>query len=99
MGYEFSNRRGQEGIHYSTNENGNISSALYDDENLYENKNKVNYYIRKAFSDEILEIPESLQSNVRYMKTSRLLPLDSAVFSNVISVAPTNRIVVEGSYP
>lgn len=99
LGYEFSNRRGQEGIHYSTNENGNISSALYDDENLYENKNKVNYYIRKAFSDEILEIPESLQSNVRYMKTSRLLPLDSAVFSNVISVAPTNRIVVEGSYP
>lgn len=83
LGYEFSNRRGYEGIHYYTNESGCINSSLYDDSEL-NNINKVNYFINRAFSKEYLLIPDNLLENMRYTSSSNLLTFTDSIFTNNI---------------
>lgn len=68
LGYEFSTRKNQEGIHeyeegsmlYSKNSNGSVD--------LNDDSNKVNYYIRQSFmgkcADEI-EVSDCLEANLR----------------------------------
>ncbi len=93
LGYEFSNRRGYEGIHYYKNEDGTINSSLYDDSALFENIEKANYYILKSFDNIRLEIPEELASNIRYVNSSDLLTFDSGIFNNTISLSKKEKII------
>ena len=86
LGYEFSNRRGHEGIHYHLDQNKNIDSALYDDVNLYENKKKVNYYVNQTFKNKYPSIPDELKDNLRYIKSSELLTFDYYTFTTAINL-------------
>lgn len=86
LGYEFSNRRGNEGIHYYTNENGFIDSALYDDENLFSNPDKVNYYINLVFNDQYVNIPDLLSDKLSYKNSSDLLTFNDAGFYTTITL-------------
>lgn len=84
LGYEFSNRRGNEGIHYYLDENGQINSSLYDELELNQNVNKANYYINQAFIGEYPEIPESLKTNLSIINTSNLIRYST---SNILDIS------------
>lgn len=84
LGYEKVGRRGYEGLNPYTDENGYINSKLYDEEVLNSNTEKVNYYIYNMFKNNICEIPESLENNIRYVNSSNLLEFNTLPFSNSI---------------
>lgn len=98
LGYEFSNRRGYEGIHYFTDEEGKMSTALYDDDILNENSDKANYYIKKAFLNEYPEIPEELREHIKSCFTNKLLNLNNAFNGIEISITPDFKINIKSDY-
>jgi type I restriction enzyme M protein len=71
LGYEFSNRRGHEGIKIYKDEKGNNVTKLFNSDfnNLYD-ISKVNSYILKAF--ELAEIPEPVEELRDIMQIQRL---------------------------
>lgn len=98
LGYEFSSRRGYEGIHYYTDDNGNIESALYDEEELHENPLKVSYYINKSFNNEYPEIIDMLNENIKLSKTNRLLNFTKLPFELSISLTPNFDVKIESKF-
>lgn len=97
LGYEFSNRRGYEGIHYYKDENDMIESSLYDDEN-FDNNEKVNYYINKAYKDEYPEIVDKLKPNLKSISTNKLLYIDPNTLDVIISTNPNYKLNILGKY-
>lgn len=92
LGYDFSNRRGYEGIHPYTDENGYILSSLYDEEELNTNPSKANYYINKTFKNEYPDINEDLVEHLRYTNSSDLLVWDEGLFNNIINISKKPKI-------
>lgn len=86
LGYEFSKRRGNEGIHYYTKDDGRIDSALYDEENLFSNCNKVNFYINKVLKNEYVDISEKLSNDLKYVNSHDLLTFENSRFNTYISI-------------
>ncbi len=64
-GYEFSNRRGHEGIHIYKDEAGNLNSKLYNEDfnELYD-KNKLNSYILRNFEGKTKYEKEQIQKSL-----------------------------------
>lgn len=78
LGYEFSKRRGDEGIKINVDGNKDIQTKLFDDNNIL-NKDKVNYYIRKNFlNEEISGISEELKDNLEVVNLFELIDFDSS---------------------
>ncbi|MEA2029397.1 MAG: N-6 DNA methylase [Campylobacterota bacterium] len=78
LGYEFSNRRGSEGIHpIQRGQSIDECTSLYD-ESSYINKLKVNSYIYSAFNGIYQEIDKSLGDNLSYVNL-----IDMIAFNNV----------------
>ena len=67
LGYEFSNRRGSEGIHpIQRSKTIDDCTQLYDAD-TFENPLKASTYIYKAFKGGFdLKIPENIQQNISY---------------------------------
>lgn len=87
LGYEFSNRRGNEGIKIYKDENGNNVTKLFnsDYEALYD-VTKVNSYILKAFENkEILEPIEELKEVLQIQILHESIDFESANFEKRIS--------------
>lgn len=97
LGYEFSNRRGYEGIHYYTNEDETINSSLYDEEELNSNILKTNYYIHEAFNNNYPEIHDNLKSNIKCAHTNTLLTFDKPTFEPTISILPNFKVEIHSS--
>lgn len=93
LGYEFAKRRGNEGIHPYTDENGCIISSLYDEEDLNGNPDKVNYYIYQAFNGNYPSISDSLKDSMNVVSSSSLLDFKSADFENRIFISPREYIL------
>lgn len=88
LGYEYSNRRGNEGIHYYLDdETGYIKSFLFDEMEINTNNTKVNYYINHVFNNEFPDIADELLENIRYIHTSDLLVFDNVTFDNFITLS------------
>lgn len=88
LGYEFSNRRGYEGIRLYRDKNGKATTKLYDEDDVL-NIEKVNYYIYKAFLDERIDIHESLKENVK------IIPLKDCLNFGEIENFETINLVVK----
>ena len=86
LGYEFSNRRGNEGIHaIQRGKNIDECTQLFDSNN-YENPDKVSTYIYRAFNgDYTSEIAESMRSHVSRLALIDMIAFDRGVFDKVIS--------------
>ena len=81
LGYEFSNRRGSEGLHEYDE-----GSSLYDvSDPLNDNVEKVNYLIRKSFLGENIVIPECLKNNVLSTTVDNIIDF---IGGNKISINP-----------
>lgn len=93
LGYEFSNRRGSEGIH-PTQRSKTIDDCtqLYDAEE-WVNPEKASTYIYKAFNGELnLEIAENLKPNISYQNLVDMLTFDRVDFEKNISFSAKKKV-------
>lgn len=94
LGYEFSNRRGQEGINIYKDEEGHINSCLFSDtDNL--NNEKLNSFMYRNFvhediEKEILDInlkeEHILKNHIDYCRLSELIDFSLSKFEKVINL-------------
>lgn len=86
IGYEFSNRRGHEGIKMYRDQEGKLATKLYDVDNSL-NPQKANSYIHNAFLGNIPEsIDESLSENISIANTHELLDFTKLHFDKSVSL-------------
>lgn len=84
LGYKFSERRGQEGLHPLPG-----GTKLYDETNLLDPR-KANSYIYHAFLGESAEIDESLANNIFYGRMSEFVEYGTSKFDKSISLGNIN---------
>ena len=97
LGYEFSNRRGHEGIRIFTDSNSKPTTKLYDMDNLF-NEEKVNSYIHKAFlGSEFKEesIHESLKDHLYIKNLHELINFSKISFEKDISLVMKKKMKIE----
>jgi type I restriction enzyme M protein len=95
LGYEWSNRKGNEGLKEYVDENGKFNSKLYDDENL-EKPTKSNFFVREAFRGNLdLEIPENLENHVSYLNLIDMLDFSQTDFSKAINTNADKKVEIE----
>ena len=81
LGYEFSNRRGNEGIHVIQRGKNIDECTLLFDTNSYDNPLRASTYIYKAFKgDFTLPIAENMQSHISRMSLVDMLSFDRSTF-------------------
>ena len=96
IGYEFSNRRGHEGIRMHRDEFGKVSTKLYDDDNPL-NEEKANSYVYRAFLGEQVDIEESLQNNLTTFDLTELMDFKKLSFEKSISLGVKKKIEFKSS--
>ncbi len=97
-GYEFSNRKGGEGIHIDRDEKGNAINKMYDDGNHY-NPQKASSYILKHFENIAIDgIEESLQEHIQISRLSDMLEFDTTGISNSITLYPKINNEIESKW-
>ena len=80
LGYEFSDRRGKEGIHPIKGKNIEDCTKLFDAE-IFNNPKKASTYIYNAFLGNYdLDIDEDLKDNIEYSKLFELLNFKTSSF-------------------
>lgn len=85
LGYEFSERRGHEGLHHLSG-----GTKLYDESDSL-NPKKVSSYIYRAFLGETAEIDESLADNLSYARMSHFIEYGTSRFEKNINLGkPTS---------
>ena len=106
LGYDFSNRKGCEGIDVKKDVNGHIISNMYSDTAL--DDSKVNYYIYNNFngvdiSSKISEINNTaenhpLKGHITYERLSTLIDFSLPVFDKKIDINVKKKIKIESKY-
>ena len=95
LGYEFSVRRGYEGIHAIQRDKTIAECTKLFDDDTYDNPQKASTYIYKAFSDDYnFEIHESLKNNIQIYKTSHLFNFKTASFEYIIKEPKKNEVPI-----
>lgn len=99
LGYEFSNRRGSEGIHpMQRSKSIDECTQLYDGE-TFTNTEKASTYIYKAFNNEFdLDIAENLQKNVSYQNLVDMFTFNRVDFEKKISLSAKIKVKIESKY-
>ncbi|MDV3462273.1 restriction endonuclease subunit S [Elizabethkingia anophelis] len=99
LGYEFSNRRGSEGIHpVQRGKTIDECTQLFDVES-FDNTEKASTYIYKAFQGEFdLDISESLQQNVSYQNLVDMLTFNQVTFEKSISLSVKKKVKIESKW-
>jgi type I restriction enzyme M protein len=99
LGYEFSNRRGSEGIHpIQRSKTIDECTQLYDADSFV-NPEKASTYIYKAFNGEFdLEIAENLQPNISYQNLVDMLTFDRVDFEKGISLSAKKKVKIESKW-
>tara|TARA_B100000780_G_C21122675_1_gene454917 strand:+ start:403 stop:4125 length:3723 start_codon:yes stop_codon:yes gene_type:complete len=99
LGYEFSNRRGSEGIHpIQRSKSIDECTQLYDAES-FTNPEKTSTYIYKAFLGEYdLDLPENLHKNVSYQNLVDMLTFDRVDFEKNISLSAKKKVAIESKW-
>ncbi len=99
LGYEFSNRRGSEGIHpIQRGKSIDECTKLYD-ANCFDNTEKASTYIYDAFANDYSrEIDESLKENVRRFDLVDMLSFDRVEFDKSMSLAVKKKVKIESQW-
>lgn len=99
LGYEFSNRRGNEGIHaIQRGKNIDECTQLFDADN-YDNPDKASTYIYRAFKgDYTSEIAGSMQSHVSRMLLVDMLSFGRDNFEKNISLVSKKQTRIKSKY-
>lgn len=99
LGYEFSNRRGSEGIHpIQRGKNIEDCTQLFDPE-VFDNPAKASSYIYKAFAgDYDFPIDEAMQNNVSRHNLVDMLTFDRVDFEKNISLSVKKKVKIESKW-
>jgi type I restriction enzyme M protein len=99
LGYEFSNRRGSEGIHpIQRGKNIEDCTQLFDP-NIFDNPTKASTYIYKAFKgDYDFVIDESMRKNVSRHQLIDMLTFDRVEFEKNISLSLKKKVKIESKW-
>lgn len=99
LGYEFSNRRGSEGIHaIQRGKNIENCTQLFDAE-IFDNPTKASTYIYKAFAgDYDFAIDEVMQDNVSRHDLIDMMTFDRVEFEKNISLSVKKKIKIESKW-
>lgn len=97
LGYEFSNRRGSEGIKIYRNEDGNHITSLYDDTND-NNDSKANYYVKKALLNQEVDINSEISNNIKCVKTTDLIDFSKAIYDKSIFLINKKKVKFTTDY-
>lgn len=94
LGYEFSNRRGDEGIHpVQRGKSIDECTHLFDAE-VFNNPEKASTYIYQAFTGDFNSpIHESLVNNISRINLVDMMSFDRSVFEKSISINPKKKII------
>lgn len=98
LGYEFSNRRGSEGIHAIQRGKSIEECTKLFDINSFDNPKKASTYIYKAFQNEEIEIDETLKDNISKVSLLDMMTFDRADFEKVINARAKKKIKIESKY-
>ena len=99
LGYEFSNRRGNEGIH-AIQRGKNIDECTHlFDAHRYDNPEKASTYIYKAFKGDITSpIAETMQSHVSRVSLIDMLTFERDSFEKNISLTAKKKVLIGSKY-
>ena len=97
IGYEFSSRRGNEGIKIYKSDDGIPSTMLFD-ENDTNNIYKANTHIRKTFNKIDVDIPDILRKNVYSVDLINHISFHQIRFTKEISLNVKQKIILESHY-
>lgn len=99
LGYEFSNRRGSEGIHpIQRGKSIDECTKLYDTDS-FTNPEKASAYIYKAFTGDFnSEIDESLKNNITRLNLIDTLSFDRVDFEKTISLNVKKKVKLESKW-
>ena len=99
LGYEFSNRRGNEGIHaIQKGKNIDECTKLFDAYS-YDNPGKASTYIYKAFKGDVSSpIAEDMQSHISRMSLVNMLSFDRDTFEKSISTTAKKKVLISSKY-
>lgn len=98
LGYEFSNRRGSEGIHAIQKGKSIDDCTRLFDINSFDNPQKASTYIYKAFKNENIDIDESLKDNISKVNLLDMMTFDRADFEKTINVKAKKKIKIESKW-
>jgi len=105
LGYEFSNRRGCEGIHSIQRDKNIDECTKLFDINSFENPQKASTYIYKAFNGDFeTEIDDSLKENISRVNLTDLVNFEitfsksKAEFEKIINIKSKKKIKIETKY-
>ena len=97
IGYEFSNRRGNEGIKMYRDAAGSLMTKLYDDAD-HLNPLKANSYIYKALLGETAAVDASLASNIVTYNTADLLDFKKPNFEKALALEVKKKVSVTSKW-
>lgn len=99
LGYEFSNRRGNEGIHaIQRGKNIDECTQLFD-ANSYDNPLRASSYVYKAFKGDITSpIAEAMQSHISRIFLIDMLAFNRCVFEKDISIVAKKKVTINSNF-
>ncbi|MDD5405507.1 MAG: restriction endonuclease subunit S [Sulfurovaceae bacterium] len=99
LGYEFSNRRGSEGIHPIQRGKNIEDCTMLFDPNVFDNPTKASTYIYKAFEGDFeTPIDEAMRNNVSRHHLVDMLTFDRVEFEKNISLSIKKKIKIESKW-
>lgn len=97
IGYEFSTRRGHEGIKMYRDENGKPTTKLYDEEN-HLNPEKANSYVYRSFLNKIFSVEKSLADNISTFDTLDLVDFTKLAFEKAIALGVKKKVQLSSKW-
>ena len=99
LGYEFSNRRGNEGIHaIQRGKDIDECTKLFDAQN-YDNPEKASTYIYRAFKGDFTSpISESMKKHVFRMRLTDMIAFDRVPFEKNISLSIKKKVLIKSNW-
>ncbi|WP_291750823.1 restriction endonuclease subunit S [Candidatus Sulfuricurvum sp. RIFRC-1] len=98
LGYEFSTRRGSEGIHPIQRDKTIDECTMLYDPNSYDNEKRASSYIYSAYKGEFKPIDETLKENISYARLVDMLDFERTGFRNTISLNIKKKVVIASKW-
>ena len=98
LGYEFSNRRGSEGIHPIQRGKSIEQCTQLFDPNIFDNPQKASTYVYQAFKGDSSEIDENLKGNISRVNLVDLISFDRVDFEKTISLSVKKKLKIESQW-
>jgi type I restriction enzyme M protein len=94
LGYEFSNRRGHEGLKMFSDSEGNFTTKLYHETNR-QDPTKASSYVYNAFLGNLPSVHESIRENIQRQKLYEIMKFDRVGFEKEINISFKKKDLIE----